>query len=417
MSRKMKDSGIEWIGQIPEAWDVLPHKYIMYKKKEICDVYNGENILSLTMNGVIVRDLENPTGKMPATFDGYQRVKAGNLLLCLFDIDVTPRCVGYIEDDGLTSPAYSQFVLKPGYNARYYNYLLQMIDDGKYFLHLAKNLRSSFTEEAFGQIKSIVPPYEEQEKIVVALDARLKDIIFNLIALKESIKDYKKYKQAIITELVTQGLDDSVKVKDSNIEHIGRIPEHWRLVRLKYVLGESGERTKDGTEEPLSMSQKYGLIPTKDMDMIPNMASSFGNCKIVHKNDLVFNKLKAHLGVFAKSNYEGLVSPDYAVYQAKTNDNVLYLEYLFKTPQYISQFIKYSRGIAQGLTRLYTEDLFNIYVALPPVDEQNAITELIFKKCVEIDNLIAAKEKTIKELEAYKKSLIYEYVTGKKEVI
>lgn len=133
MNREMKDSGINWIGLIPKSWEVVPHKYVMRKEKNICDKYEGQDILSLTMRGVIVRDLTNPSGKMPATFDGYQIVRPGNLLLCLFDIDVTPRCVGLINNDGLTSPAYSQFVLKNNYNAKYYYYLLRMIDDKNHF--------------------------------------------------------------------------------------------------------------------------------------------------------------------------------------------------------------------------------------------------------------------------------------------
>ena len=221
----------------------------------------------------------------------------------------------------------------------------------------------------------------------------------------------------MITETVTKGLDKTAIMQESKFEHIGAVPAHWEVKKIKYVLSESGERTKTGKEEPLSMSQKWGLIPTKDMDMIPNMASSFDNCKIVHVNDLVFNKLKAHLGVFAKSGYEGLVSPDYAVYQAKNNDNMLFLEYVFKTPQYISQFIKYSKGVAQGLTRLYTEELFSIYIAMPPKEEQNRITEVVKERCAEIDALIAKKEAFVEEMETYKKSLIYEYVTGKKEVV
>ena len=110
MSREMKNSGIEWIGQIPQHWIALPNKYLMKKLKMILSRYNDEPILSLTMDGVIVRDLD-AGGKMPTSFDGYQKISKGNLLMCLFDIDVTPRCIGLIKQDGVTSPAYSQFVL------------------------------------------------------------------------------------------------------------------------------------------------------------------------------------------------------------------------------------------------------------------------------------------------------------------
>ena len=130
----MKDSGIEWIRDIPSHWEIKPNKYLMYKVKNICPVYNGEDILSLTMKGVIVRDLD-AGGKMPASFDGYQRIETGNLLMCLFDIDVTPRCIGLIKQNGLSSPAYSQFVMRDMANAAYYNYYYTMLDNDKTLLH------------------------------------------------------------------------------------------------------------------------------------------------------------------------------------------------------------------------------------------------------------------------------------------
>lgn len=152
------------------------------------------------------------------------------------------------------------------------------------------------------------------------------------------------------------------------------------------------------------------------MDSIPNMASSFIGAKLVYKGDLVFNKLKAHLGVFSVSKYNGLVSPDYAVYYSTGPANLNFLELLFKTPQYINEFKKKSSGVGAGLTRLYTGDLYSIYCALPPLVEQEEIADYLDIKCTEIDRLIAKKEQLVKELESYKKSLIYEVVTGKREV-
>ena len=125
-AHEMKDSGVDWIGEIPISWRVIPNKYVMKKIKNIRPTYNGDTILSLSQKGVIVRNLENPSGKMPTTFDGYQFIEKGNLLMCLFDIDVTPRCIGLIKNDGLCSPAYSQFVLdKNGYAPYYYYYYLK----------------------------------------------------------------------------------------------------------------------------------------------------------------------------------------------------------------------------------------------------------------------------------------------------
>lgn len=201
-NREMKDSNIEWIGDIPADWKVERHKNVMHKSKDICNYYDGEDIISLTMNGVVIRDLD-AGGKMPTSFDGYQYVQPGDLLLCLFDVDVTPRCVGLVKNHGITSPAYSRFIIHNGYLNRYYDYLLRGIDDNKSFLHLAKNLRSSFTEEDFGAIHTVVPPFAEQLEIANYLDDKLSKID-SLIAKKENvISELENYKKSIIYEYIT----------------------------------------------------------------------------------------------------------------------------------------------------------------------------------------------------------------------
>lgn len=414
--RKMKDSGVAWLGEIPEDWAVVFNKHLMKKVKCIREKYTGEDVLSLTIKGVLIRDLDNPSGKMPATFDGYQFVEAGNLLMCLFDIDVTPRCIGLIKNDGVCSPAYSQFKLNDLADAEYYYYYYLNLDNTKELLHLAKNLRHSLTEEQFGSIPTALPPLDVQKKISHKLERKVSEADALITNVQAQIEKLKAYKQSFITEVVTKGLDPNVPMKDSGVEWIGEIPSSWNTIRVKQLLRERKERSVDGKEEPLSMSQKVGLVPTKTLDSIPNMASSFVGAKLAYVDDLVFNKLKAHLGVFSVSKYDGLVSPDYAVYYSTGVADLKYLEYLFKTPQCISEFRKRSTGIAAGLTRLYTDGLFAIECPFPSKDKQHEIVAHLNKKCAQIDELTAIKQTKIEKLEQYKRSLIYEYVTGKKEV-
>lgn len=201
-SAPMKDSILSWAKSIPEHWRVMPNKYLMTKIKEICPVYKGEDILSLTMNGVIVRDLD-AGGKMPSSFDGYQYIKSGNLLMCLFDIDVTPRCIGIIKQDGITSPAYSQFKMKGVASARYYYYYYLMLDYTKELLPLAKNLRHSLTEEQLGSIKQLVPPLSEQEAIAEYLDKKCAEIDRTIADKKAQIETLDGYKKSLIYEYVT----------------------------------------------------------------------------------------------------------------------------------------------------------------------------------------------------------------------
>ena len=197
-----KDSGIQWVGQMPLAWDAVPNKYLMYKVKNICPVYNGEDILSLTTNGVIIRDL-NGGGKMPTSFDGYQKVTPGNLLMCLFDIDVTPRCIGLVKNFGLTSPAYSQFVMRTGAYAPYYYYYYLMVDYTKELLHMSKNLRHSLTEDQLGAIKAPNPPYEEQVQIAEFLDKECVEISRVIEDKNKQLATLDEYKKSLIFEYVT----------------------------------------------------------------------------------------------------------------------------------------------------------------------------------------------------------------------
>ena len=200
---KLVPSGIKWIGTIPEGWQVVSIKSFLQKRKEILEKWTDENVLSLTMNGVVIRDLENPSGKMPATFDGYQKIYKGNLVLCLFDIDVTPRCVGIAYDDGITSPAYSQYIIKEG-DLRFYYYLLLMMDNDKILLQYSRTLRSTLTDEYFGAVKVAIPKsIIEQQRIAKFLDEKTA-LIDSFIAEKYNlISEYENYKKSMIYEYVT----------------------------------------------------------------------------------------------------------------------------------------------------------------------------------------------------------------------
>ena len=284
--REMKASGIEWCGNIPISWSSKHNKYVMSKKKVICPKYHCEKILSLTMKGVIERDLD-AGGKMPSSFDGYQFVYPNNLLMCLFDYDVTPRCIGLVEQQGLVSPAYSQFVLNDGYYAPYYYYYYLLIDNTKELLHLAKNLRHSFTEEQLGNINVPVPPFEEQRKIVDFLDKKCAEIDALTADIQTQIETLEEYKKSVITEAVTKGLDPNVEMKDSGIEWIGMIPASWNSHPLYYYFDERKNRNFDLRERNL-LSLSYGNIIKKDINTTGGLLpASFNTYNIVKNLDII----------------------------------------------------------------------------------------------------------------------------------
>lgn len=199
--------------------------------------------------------------------------------------------------------------------------------------------------------------------------------------------------------------------KDSGVGWIGEIPSHWSCVKVKHLLRERVDKSEDGIGEPLSMSQKYGLIPTSQMDVVPNLATSYVGAKRTKIGDMVLNKLKAHLGVFALSAYDGLVSPDYAVYYGTGRADLEYLEYLFKTPIYVSEFIKKTTGVAIGFNRLYTDDLFSIPTHYPPMQEQKRIVDYLKDKTLKIKQYVSARERERELLDSLKQSEIANVVT------
>lgn len=199
----LEKTRLEWIESAPTHWEIAPHKRTMRKIKRLCDHWAGEPVLSLTTNGVIVRDIASGKGKFPATFDGYQYISAGNLVLCLFDVDVTPRCVGLAKQGGVISPAYSQFEMLDGAYAPYYDYYLRAMDDQKLYVHLTSTLRHSFTEDTFGMIPALRPPFEEQVRIAAYLDDFCSNVDRLINAKQSIIDDLKAYKQSLIYETVT----------------------------------------------------------------------------------------------------------------------------------------------------------------------------------------------------------------------
>lgn len=414
--REMKDSGIEWIHDIPASWDVMPNKYLMHKIKRIRPIYGGEDILSLTMKGVIVRDLD-AGGKMPTSFDGYQELYPGNLLMCLFDIDVTPRCIGLIKQSGLSSPAYSQFVLSDGADAAYYCYYYTMLDNDKTLLHLAKNLRHSLTEEQLGAIPTIVPLIDEQKRIADYLDTKCSEIDALTADIQAQIDALEQYKRSVITEAVTKGLNPDAEMKDSGIAWVGMIPSHWIIHPVYSYFGERKNRNRFGAEDNL-LSLSYGRVIRKDINTSDGLLpESFNTYNIVEVGDIIIrptdlqnDKRSLRTGLVTE---HGIITSAYIdLCPIKTVDS-RYFHYLLHAYDVMKVFYNMGNGVRQGLN--YSE-FSRLIVFEPPYNEQVDIANYLDAKCAEVDGIIDQKKEQLSILETYKKSLIYEYVTGKKEV-
>ena len=401
---EMKDSGIDTIGKIPTHWSLCRLRFL-------CKIMTGnQDTQNAVGDGIYPFYVRSPKIERANsyTFDGESILMAGDgagagkvfhhafgkyaihqRVYCFYDFNnIVPRYFYYFISN--------QFSLE--------------IDKGS-----AKSTVASVRLPMLQNFVLCLPTTKEQTSIATYLDTQCAKIDEIIAQAKNSIEDYRQWKASIIYEAITKGLDQNIELKDSGIEWIGEIPADWAIIRVKNLLTEINDRSGSGLEQPLSMSQSLGVVPSS-MIAVANPATSYIGAKIVQPNDLVFNKLKAHLGVFAVSSFRGLVSPDYAVYRANERVDPKFLEYLFKTPNCIQEFKKYITGVGAGLSRLYTNDLFNIKVALPVVSVQRHIVEYLNGFCSQADALIYEKQSLIDDLEAYKNSLIYEVVTGKRRV-
>ena len=355
---------------------------------------------------------------MPTTFDGYQFVDPNDLLLCLFDIDVTPRCVGLVKDHGVTSPAYSRFKIHSGFCNAYYNYLLRFIDDEKVFVHLSKNLRSSLTESDFGAIKTIVPPKAEQQRIADHLDKRTFEIDTLLSNARSSIEEYKKLKQAVITQTVTKGVRGEREMKDSGVEWIGEIPVNWTIQRFARVAEvKSNLVSPDNYLEypqisPENIEKDSGklLLPCRTVAEVGVISGNH----LFYKGQILYSKIRPKLNKVCIAPFDGLCSAD--MYPIETNNDTRYIMYCILSNGFLQQVSMITENRVK-MPKINQVELSKILVAIPEtIAEQKEIADHLDAKCAEIDKLIAKKEQLVKELESYKKSLIYEVVTGKREV-
>lgn len=261
-----------------------------------------------------------------------------------------------------------------------------------------------------------LPPIKEQHRITDYLDSKCARIDLIKKNVEAEIEALKQYKQSVVTEAVTKGLDKNVEMKNSRIQWIGEIPKHWKTDKFKYHLKRSEPRNP-GNQVVLSLYRDYGIIPKDSRDDNHNVTSEdTSNYKYVQIGDFVVNKMKAWQGSVAVSNYEGIVSPAYYVY--KFSDYQIYKKYLHYLLRacYKDEFMRLSGGLRVGQWDLPADGLGNTYILIPPYDEQVKIADYLDSKKERIDSIIQKKQELLANLDTYKKSLIYEYVTGKKEV-
>ena len=420
MNRVMKDSGIEWIGNIPQEWEIIKNKYVFKRRNnKVAENYINYQLLSLTKKGIVEKNLNETGGKLPASFSTYQEVQKDDIVLCLFDLDVSAVFSGISKYHGMISSAYDIFKTNQDSIPDYYDYLFQIIGFDRLYLPFSKSLRKTINKENFNSIYTIKPPYNEQIKIVDFLNKSTMNINNIITQTHQSIEELKKYKQSLIAESVTKGIDPNAEMKDSGIEWIDNIPKHWEIRSIGNHYFQVKDKNLLSQEENL-LSLSYGKIVKRNYHSADGLLpANFDNYIIVEPNDIVLrmtdlqNDHKSLRTGFV--NESGIITSAYIILRPQKNQEFIskFIQLFLHSFDIYKGFYGMGSGVRQNVT---FNDIKKLKIILPPIIEQKQILRYLENKVSTIDKLIENKIKIIEELENYKKSLIYEYVTGKKEV-
>ena len=415
---KYKETDQKWTPSIPLHWDYWRAKRIFDNPKEKNEGNKESNILSLTLRGVIHNSRENPIGLSPADYATYQIFEPNDLAFKLIDLEnVSTSRVGIVPERGIMSSAYIRFSSREPINIRYYYYQYHDWWLRQVFNGLGAGVRQTLSAQDLLNLKIAVPPREEQDQIVRYLDWQTSKINKLIHGYQRQIKLLEERKLTIVNDAVVHGIDSTAFRVLTKAEWMGLVPDTWCQMRMKNFFTEINVRSLEGKEPHLSMSQKKGLVTDEENIGRPLLSESYAGAKLCEKDDLVLNRLKAHLGVFALAPIKGIVSPDYTV--LRLNRNIVvpkYAECLLKSNDCRKELRIRVRGIVEGFWRLYTEDLGSIPVCIPSLEEQEAILSFIEDKTAPINVVINRITQEIDLLKEYRTRLISDVVTGQMDV-
>ena len=415
------DSGVQWIREVPKNWTRVRCKDVLRETKiQVGEDSSKYTLLSLTINGIIVRDLSESKGKFPKEFNTYKIVKPNELVFCLFDVDETPRTVGLVTQEGMLTGAYSVFSVRNVDVNFLYRYFISL-DDRKALKPLYRGLRKVIPLPAFLSMPIYLPPLSEQRAIADWLDAKCADIDAAIELQQRMIDKLKAYKTAVIHQAVTKGLDKNANLKDSGVQWIGEVPEHWEVCKIKNkFMIISGGTPKSDVESywngdvvwvtPADYNTEDKVI-VKGKRNITEEGLKNSSATILPKNSIIFSK-RAPIGLVAINAVPLATNQGCLGCIPKLNVDTIYSYFL------LSSFQKQFELLGSGTTfkEISLSSFSSFVIPLPPLTEQRAIVDWLDAKCADIDATIALKEQKQEKLKAYKKTIIFEYVTGKKQV-
>lgn len=400
MSRVLVDSGIGYLEKIPSEWNIFRIKNAFKCEKNIVnDNWNNTQLLSLTTTGVKEKDIDNPNGKLPDSFAGYQYVEKNNIIMCLFDLDCSAVFSGISKYNGMISPAYKVLECKKIMNPDYAGYYFNYISFDRKYMHYSKNIRYTLNYDEFSSLPMVIPPLEEQKRIAIYLNDRCSKIDEITVDNNKEIELLKEYKQLLICKNTSNG----VKTK------------------LKYVFKKVGSgTTPDSNDSSLYGDDIFwiqsgdingGYIIDTNKKLKENTVGKVSALKIYKAPFIVIAMYGGSIGNSSISNIDACTNQACCVL-SETDANLNYIFYSIK--KLVSDWLSTSEGGTQP--NVNRGKILNSYVNLPTKEEQDIIVEKLDQECSKLDEVIEYRRKIIEKLEEYKRSLIYECVTGKREV-
>lgn len=402
----MKPSGIEWIGDIPDDWEVRKLLSLFKEHKDRNKNLKEQNLLSLSYGKIKRKDINNNDGLLPASFETYNIVENGDIVFRLTDLQNDKRSLrtGIVTQRGIITSAYVTIRPKIRLDSRFFHYLYHMYDICKVFYGMGDGVRQGMGFEDLKNIPTLIPPLKTQQKIADYLDKKCGEIDATIAKQKESIEKLKAYKQSLISETVTKGLDKSAPLKPSGIKWLGEIPQNARIIRLRFLSSiqtgdkDTANRVENGKYPFYVRSPIVERIDTFSFDgeAILMAGDGVGAGKVFH---YVNGKFDYHQRVYNIHNLKGVLGK-FLYYYLREN---FYKE------------IEQSNA-KSTVDSIRLPMLLDFPIIVYPYDLQKEIVSFLDKKVAEIDAIIIKKQNIIQKLDAYKKSLIFECVTGKKRI-
>ena len=414
--RKMKDSGIEWIGNIPKHWNVHPLYYYLGERKNKNIFGNERNLLSLSYGNVIRTDIDSNGSLLPESFNTYNIVEKGDIIIRPTDLQNDKKSLrtGLVKEHGIITSAYIALKALKNINVEYMHYLLHAFDIMKVFYNMGNGVRQGLSYSEFSQLQIFEPPIYEQKRIADYLDIKCAEFDSVISDILSQIEILEEYKRSVITEAVTKGLNSDVEMKDSNVAWIGEIPKHWICQRGKYILHYLQKPIADNDGVITCFRDGEVTLRSNRREDGFTVADKEIGYQGIDKGDLVVHGMDGFAGAIGISDSRGKASPVLNVLD--TEQNKRYIMYYLRSMAYNDVFVAMATGIRVRSCDLRWNKLAELFYPIPPVEEQKHIVAYIDSIIEQTNAIISEKKQQIATIEEYKKSLIFEYVTGKKEI-